>query len=875
MASSQHHEIFKDMAGRARARAFKQIALSTRYISTQAAGSKTIAPQESSGDSAIGYVDAALIETAKVAPPPSKQPSEEFKRQFEVMMQRLSFSYSLRSMRSFHSGYYIEWLDSRYGSFEVKNADTEPSWRRLVYVDMLTEMNNWDGETEDDNKIMKEYTARWSPLTDLVSRYHMESPINVRRKRQKWLPLIEYEAAEEAKLMEKYITDELVLLLQDNAAYNDPLKYTPLAPGQLRLLMVSPSNGDDELRLALIVVSLSALPDYEAVSYVWGSEETPRRVKCGLFAAAGEEKSVAHYGFVSLTDNLYRALRDLRYEDRPRLLWVDSVCIFQKHSTEKTQQISVMYSIYRLAFRVVVWLGPETTTTRHAFEFINAYQFVKPSNVFGRYTFRQLYQRYAKMGDNPYAVHDPEIFPAMLSLLNRAWFTRAWIFQEAVANPNTIIQEGEWSTEWEKFGYACAILEYMLEEEGSIRPMPFSPSWEPHHSGEHIIVSTTSDEDGHTLPCAIPHVDVKPSDSLSRVRHIADIRVRMSHTQSLSDGFYSRGNTQWHHPRLKELLPLLRNSRATDKRDKVFSLISLAGTKYDNLPTVDYLHDHRALFARVVRYWMLSETYLDISFLNYAGIGASDAESSWIPDWSVGLYLTPIKGFEPMLSGVYPYRATADTQPTAEIVYPINQGTFGKTPIFRIRGLICETVRKVGTPTLSGDALLEFLQGNIIGNYPTTEGMPGFTAFRQVIEAHCLVRGGRKKFWEWRREVLPPELDPNRLVLSKGNTVDGDWDGLSRHLDHIVTYGVTPLLQADGVYKRALCVSEHGLMGIVPLAAEAGDLICVFFGSDTPFVLRKAGDRFKLVGECYVFGIMNGEAMESIPPDETRLFDLI
>jgi hypothetical protein len=55
--------------------------------------------------------------------------------------------------------------------------------------------------------------------------------------------------------------------------------------------------------------------------------------------------------------------------------------------------------------------------------------------------------------------------------------------------------------------------------------------------------------------------------------------------------------------------------------------------------------------------------------------------------------------------------------------------------------------------------------------------------------------------------------------------------------------------------------SRTGYIGLVPDATQEGDKICVFFGGDTPFVIRPSGDQYLLIGACYVHGIMKGEAM--------------
>lgn len=52
-------------------------------------------------------------------------------------------------------------------------------------------------------------------------------------------------------------------------------------------------------------------------------------------------------------------------------------------------------------------------------------------------------------------------------------------------------------------------------------------------------------------------------------------------------------------------------------------------------------------------------------------------------------------------------------------------------------------------------------------------------------------------------------------------------------------------------------------MGLVSAAAETGDLVGIVFGATVPSILRPTGenDRFRLVGDAYVHGIMYGEAL--------------
>ena len=64
---------------------------------------------------------------------------------------------------------------------------------------------------------------------------------------------------------------------------------------------------------------------------------------------------------------------------------------------------------------------------------------------------------------------------------------------------------------------------------------------------------------------------------------------------------------------------------------------------------------------------------------------------------------------------------------------------------------------------------------------------------------------------------------------------------------------------------RRFCVTQEGYTGLVPTSAAKGDSICVFLGSAVPFVIRKTGsDKFSLVGECYVHGMMDGKALDMV-----------
>uniref|UniRef100_A0A0B7JVP0 Heterokaryon incompatibility domain-containing protein n=1 Tax=Bionectria ochroleuca TaxID=29856 RepID=A0A0B7JVP0_BIOOC len=63
---------------------------------------------------------------------------------------------------------------------------------------------------------------------------------------------------------------------------------------------------------------------------------------------------------------------------------------------------------------------------------------------------------------------------------------------------------------------------------------------------------------------------------------------------------------------------------------------------------------------------------------------------------------------------------------------------------------------------------------------------------------------------------------------------------------------------------RMMRTAQMRLIGTVPRTTKPGDLVCVLYGGQTPFILRKSERRpgmFRLVGDCYVHSLMDGEAL--------------
>jgi hypothetical protein len=66
---------------------------------------------------------------------------------------------------------------------------------------------------------------------------------------------------------------------------------------------------------------------------------------------------------------------------------------------------------------------------------------------------------------------------------------------------------------------------------------------------------------------------------------------------------------------------------------------------------------------------------------------------------------------------------------------------------------------------------------------------------------------------------------------------------------------------------RSFCVTENGHVCNAMHQAEQGDVVAAFGGAERLFILRPVGERYRLVGEAYVEGLMSGEAYEGLDPD--------
>jgi hypothetical protein len=204
---------------------------------------------------------------------------------------------------------------------------------------------------------------------------------------------------------------------------SEPYKYTPLDDNkqEIRLLVLLPGQFSAEIRVCLEVAKFTddQTPMFEAVSYTWGSADNP----VNIFIGQSGNRTL------SVTQNLAEALPYFRFEDRPRVLWIDAICVNQQNLKERGHQVKRMADIYSKADRVLIWLGPESQNSARALlcmEHIASKVKVNWHNYEISATTEEIH-----WSDQSIAMPLlEEDWLAIYHFIHRPWFERLWIRQE-------------------------------------------------------------------------------------------------------------------------------------------------------------------------------------------------------------------------------------------------------------------------------------------------------------------------------------------------------------------------------------------------------------------------------------------------------------
>ena len=607
--------------------------------------------------------------------------------------------------------------------------------------------------------------------------------------------------------------------------------YTSL-PGDnwIRLLILEPGQGELTCRLEPVRLS-NAAGTYHALSYCWSapvSFSAPKLICNGIAIDAGL--------------NLRRALFHIRHASLRQVIWVDAMCINQNDHPERNSQVQMMKSIYEHSAQAIVWLGDALTDGKEEFRAICRVVNDWDKAQSAVYEERPLEGQSQVRPDTDGPWH----WQSIARVFQCPWFERRWVIQEVALSPSAVALAPGAAVSWTWIGTAAAIIRTQ-------------------------------------------HDDQIYGYSMKNVYH-AYLMFRLSSHGSL--------------PALKlSLLVLLRLTTEFQTSERLDILYGLLGLIHHGNPDtvsllqVDYGISERKLCQNVVEYLMKQDSPL--SFLSDAtGIasgrshslldvppfkkdesaaldGGSDGSSvtapeatkdqqfpskmpgpSWLPRWNS----RDISMLDP-----WTLRNDERNNFNAAQGLPFARFSTESPDALRVTGIQFSTVVWT-TPAFHGITLGSQDFKNIVTMMEhCRHGFDALHTLKAFSQAMC---AGRDDYGSRDRNETLTALNYRRFLmlwLHRNNTPAlrdkfpfcgaDDYHGSIRRAAAFAR-------QADMVcHNRRLFLTASGHLGLGPEALRADDVVCVLGGAVMPYILRRGVGYFRLVGECYVDGIMDGEVV--------------
>ncbi|KAF7547930.1 hypothetical protein G7Z17_g7387 [Cylindrodendrum hubeiense] len=610
-------------------------------------------------------------------------------------------------------------------------------------------------------------------------------------------------SAASASFMADALRSEETRVNQAPAIY----EYAPFEDSfSVRILTLEPGSGDVPLVGSLSVENLDLNPRYEAISYVWGTEG-----RCSGILCDGKP--------LPLTRSIDAALRRMRHTTLPRRLWADQICINQDDIVERSQQVSLMNAIYKGAEHIRVWLGQdEEGVAQDAIRMVHHLRDVFDDD--------EKHDAFKLAHSEELLQQDQELWVPLSKLTKLQWFNRIWIVQEIGTATSATLYWGDAEVDWDVLSHVAGILNqhyHYLRSRFSI----LTPNIR--YLRRRFVEPDDDDED---------EVNQNRSSfiyQLHRARHL----------------------------------------RAKDPRDHVYAFlghfsIHTGGKALAELKA-DYSRPIEDIFYEVAaRELTDGESLLLLSACRALPSSGPREKAmpnpslpSWVPDWRiVPMHL--------LASPITPHRASGDTEPQLWIddtkralkirgmqidkVVRLSWALFGKAFQFRRSNL-----RRLPIQILWQDICRH---RRFTLKQPYLTGGSAFFAFMQTLTNASIMADLSRPY-----ENIPPSewLANGAAYLVRAL---GDSDLVAPDIRDLASRGDAFRWSHEATLVaryRKFAVTESGLFLIGPEMMEAGDVVVVLYGGRTPVVLRQRpdGEGWTLVGECYVHGIMNGEAMES------------
>lgn len=637
-------------------------------------------------------------------------------------------------------------------------------------------------------------------------------------------------------------------LIFANYAY-EKYRYSKLGSDKsIRLLILQPSGTispdpasgtDDFISFKLQEVALAANPKYDALSYTWGTlpRDFPVLIMPHMMGGEITAKMLALF----ISPSLYAALKRLRHPTDERVLWIDQLCINQEDNDEKSKQVMLMAEIYEKAEKTVVWLGEEDEDNKVLSELVDLFE-SHPSRT-RKDDIDLMKTKLDLLDTHPIDLDAVERgrwrHQALVRLLNRSWFSRAWIFQEAVKSSQVLL--------------LCGSLTMLLETLLRL---------------SHAVFEIEEESKGYAY-------------SLTKSTTGFDTLYLIEHTRpgGCSDSECERRNLQPGF--LGLLMQALQQFEATVPHDLIYAFLAFR----ENVIIVpNYNAPVSVAWKEAAKSIIKATNSLDIFSAVRGDQPCVEPIPSWVPDWSQCFpYARPIcapdfkSDFKACNALLDPEsRSHRELGPECPHIWEDPPETDPHSLI--VRGKIIGFISWLSPPNFESNYYRDGLKSvfgldqHIIYLKKELNFQPPFKAqhlretTKEVLIRTILADGAfghhqpmadspneiiqiceeEEEIEAARRKAGPEGLSPE--VIDKKEALDRcrQWSLIVQQKKIFLCQG-----QEDGELD----------LGLAPKAVQNGDLVCVLYGSKVPCVLRRLDNetgRYRVIGQCYLDRWMYG-----------------
>ena len=373
---------------------------------------------------------------------------------------------------------------------------------------------------------------------------------------------------------------------------------------------------------------------------------------------------------------------------------------------------------------------------------------------------------------------------------------------------------------------------------------------------------------------------------------------------------------------LFRLLSSTSASHATDPRDKIYALLGFEEVAVLGLEP-DYTKPVERVYAGFVQAYLEAEYKLDILF--QTGIGYRRAEPlidlpSWVPDFRRSVYSVHSHHFHAAEGTLAIATISIDfrklTAPgiVYDVITNVDFDRVGEHKAIKSRWLDLALGHKIKHPT-GIPQLQAYFRTVVADDSGFGYGKPGFRDEKSQryffnLAAGMMFQLGEMalekdqsafqapsgpqvtgimleeadyilQFFIWHQQI--PALMSRRALLSPflGDLESGQDSQIQwPEEDDDKTRGSTGThlfleKQAFTCTNQCFFLTAKGYMGIGCRGIRKDDVVCVLLGCDMPLIIRKMEDYYLLVGNAYIYGLMNGEALQDIQESKAIVEDII